>query len=936
MRVWDCSGGALNEEDIHGKELISLKDTVTEAENDLLDGGRKEIRELSREEISTMIELFEDVRRPRMNLGTSLFQEISQESSSKKELIQRQFDVFSLLPFAFFFKFACLFRLEEALNLTLPYWDFEMDRRLANPIDSLLLHSELFKSNRSQDGADIERILSEEEDDSAEHVLRILDEGKADTHKEALRILRRSNFTQFLYILLDVAKFSVYSTGEDCDRCPPSNQWLFCDLQQMHCASKVIINGNCSNFKDNAMVCHKSDCINGKCSPPLTTFTTPTTIPTLITIATDFPTPVVSTQQTTSSTSDISNTVIDTSGTYEEATRLESTITTTAELQAHGSAHPIQSDSAEPYMIRPLQVTSADSSLKFMSAQLTPTSTFSLPATSQPKTVQLSMPEITTTESVPLERPNKLDPLQLDVMHTLYSTQLTPSPYRSTLIPADEKTTIEYTAKNTTPSSTFVTPTTLLETSSGTTLATSQQLSSEITAATTTSAMHFPTFSIALVLDEENKSQNVSFSSLQNKSHGGDVIIPTVYKLLESEPSSTLYTDSATISGTTVSSPIPTVLAKLTTEPRPLHDFHSASYDEEVRRTAPPTTSMKPTEVLQSRTIKAQPTLAVQQLKVKDIKAEDDIKRPNNASNYRNESATLKVQTKITELRTNTTERTLVTYSPLSRLYATTTMQSLLPTRRGARKRTKKPGRRKNKTRPQGGHQMTRKQQSVVSATDTKPSTSTPSMKPTKPISGPMSRTRHPSQGSTTADVDSISWHSKPPFARDTIPTHHNDGRSPEESSSTPIVYFSITVIEGEPRRKAFLNRRLEQCEITVTGMNMPSGYTQTTHGRLVPGTTIGLVHTLDPELHAPLVEFRITVTDRMGRECEQRCLNDKGFYERCDRNSVRLTSHEFIAFSDPIETHESEEDVLKNQWSGRGYYRKRKKDYLLFSCAKS
>uniref|UniRef100_A0A915B9R3 Uncharacterized protein n=1 Tax=Parascaris univalens TaxID=6257 RepID=A0A915B9R3_PARUN len=49
-----------------------------------------ELRELSREEISEMIESFENIRRPRAHLGASLLQEIDQKSSSKEELIARR------------------------------------------------------------------------------------------------------------------------------------------------------------------------------------------------------------------------------------------------------------------------------------------------------------------------------------------------------------------------------------------------------------------------------------------------------------------------------------------------------------------------------------------------------------------------------------------------------------------------------------------------------------------------------------------------------------------------------------------------------------------------------------------------------------------------------------------------------------------------------
>uniref|UniRef100_A0A0R3RY54 MANSC domain-containing protein n=1 Tax=Elaeophora elaphi TaxID=1147741 RepID=A0A0R3RY54_9BILA len=146
-------------------------------------------------------------------------------------------------------------------------------------------------------------------------------------------------------------------------------------------------------------------------------------------------------------------------------------------------------------------------------------------------------------------------------------------------------------------------------------------------------------------------------------------------------------------------------------------------------------------------------------------------------------------------------------------------------------------------------------------------------------------------------------------------------------------VYFSITVIEGKPKRNNLLNRAVSTCDITLTGANMPYGFTEKIKGELIQRKTSAIVRTLNPEIFGPLVEFSVAVNDQYGKPCQQKCLNRKGSYGNCENRPIRLASHEFTIFSDPIEFYESEKSLLECQWTGRGYYRKRKRDFLLFIC---
>nr|CTP81242.1 Bm9877 [Brugia malayi] len=124
-------------------------------------------------------------------------------------------------------------------------------------------------------------------------------------------------------------------------------------------------------------------------------------------------------------------------------------------------------------------------------------------------------------------------------------------------------------------------------------------------------------------------------------------------------------------------------------------------------------------------------------------------------------------------------------------------------------------------------------------------------------------------------------------------------------SVPSQYVYFFITVIKGKSKRNNLLNRAVDVCDITLSGANMPYGFTESIKGQLIQNKTSAVLRTLNPEMFGPLVEFYITVTDQDGRLCQQKCLNTKGTYGNCEERPIRLSSHEFIVFSDPIEFHE-------------------------------
>uniref|UniRef100_A0A914VW86 Tyrosinase copper-binding domain-containing protein n=1 Tax=Plectus sambesii TaxID=2011161 RepID=A0A914VW86_9BILA len=173
-----------------------------------------------------------------------------------------------------------------------------------------------------------------------------------------------------------------------------------------------------------------------------------------------------------------------------------------------------------------------------------------------------------------------------------------------------------------------------------------------------------------------------------------------------------------------------------------------------------------------------------------------------------------------------------------------------------------------------------------------------------------------PNGGSYASSV--INWEEQPPF---------------------PVVYFTISVVQGDfqnVRQEA--RRGAPNCQITVSGLNIPSGYTQSMSGLSYTSSAYpeylsgAVVRAMDPAKagYFPLVEVDVSVVNSMGAPCSRFCYDGKQ-YQPCDSKRVKLSTNS--EYSDPVVFRKTEELAQTAQWAGRGYYRTRKEDYLLFQC---
>ncbi|PAV77194.1 hypothetical protein WR25_11645 [Diploscapter pachys] len=117
-----------------------------------------------------------------------------------------------------------------------------------------------------------------------------------------------------------------------------------------------------------------------------------------------------------------------------------------------------------------------------------------------------------------------------------------------------------------------------------------------------------------------------------------------------------------------------------------------------------------------------------------------------------------------------------------------------------------------------------------------------------------------------------------------------------------PTVYFPATVIEGEFKKKGRMQRRAVGSEAHSIGSNLPIGYSYDIQALSHASSTV-VFRVLDPA-SAFAVEFFPFVSYH-GQQCKQFCLENR----------------------------QTPEKAIESQLSGKGYYKKRKKNYLLFSC---
>lgn len=72
-------------------------------------------------------------------------------------------------------------------------------------------------------------------------------------------------------------------------------------------------------------------------------------------------------------------------------------------------------------------------------------------------------------------------------------------------------------------------------------------------------------------------------------------------------------------------------------------------------------------------------------------------------------------------------------------------------------------------------------------------------------------------------------------------------------------------------------------------------------------------------------------VENRYGTVCKQMCLDSHQRYRRCARRTIRLSPYK--RFGDPIPYFDNEQRATEGQFTGKGYYKKRKLSHILFKC---
>lgn len=151
-----------------------------------------------------------------------------------------------------------------------------------------------------------------------------------------------------------------------------------------------------------------------------------------------------------------------------------------------------------------------------------------------------------------------------------------------------------------------------------------------------------------------------------------------------------------------------------------------------------------------------------------------------------------------------------------------------------------------------------------------------------------------------------------------------------------PVVYLTISVIRGNVN---FYKQPVPGAQVSTTGRNVPSGYTQTLSGETSLSSTYpyyvgaAVVRVMDPSRagYFPLAQAQVDVVDEMGRPCKPMCYQaSRKAYTSCS-NIIRLSTNSY--YSDPVQFRRTKQEALEAGWTRQGYYRQRLPDYLLFQC---